>query len=442
MRVARRIVLVSLLAGLTACDTVGGWFGSAEDPPLPGQRISVLELAGGLEPSPELANTAVVLPAAAANEAWPQAGMVPTHTPGHLALALPLEQAWSVNIGTGSSRERRLISAPVVAGGVVFAMDADGRISALDAGNGRQLWRVRAATPDEDSAVLGGGLAYADGLLFATTGFGEIMALDPSNGGQVWRAAASGPVRSAPTVSGGRVFVVSVDNQIEALDAATGEALWSHTGILENAGILGGASPAVGGGIVVVPYSSGEVYALRVETGRPVWSDSLAAIRRVGAMVALADILAHPVIDDNLVLAVGHSDRSAALDLRGGVRVWEQDVGGVNMPWVAGDYAFVLTRNAEIVALTRQGGAIRWVAPLPRWTDPEDREGPIVWTGPVLAGGRLIVVGSEGEGLLINPETGAIDGGFALRGDAAVAPVVAQGTLFVLSDNGILTAYR
>src|SRR3546814_4596588 len=105
-------------------------------------------------------------------------------------------------------------------------------------------------------------------------------------------------MRAAPTVAGWGVFVVSIYNHLTALNAETGEKLWSHTGFSEPAGLLGGASPAVEGDIVVVPYSSGEIFALRVENGRVVWSDNLTAVRRVDALSSLADIRGGPVIED------------------------------------------------------------------------------------------------------------------------------------------------
>jgi len=147
-------------------------------------------------------------------------------------------------------------------------------------------------------------------------------------------------------------------------------------------------------------------------------------------------------VTDRLVLAIGHSGRMAGIDPRSGARAWEQDLGGIQMPWVAGDTAFVVTNEADLVALDADGGSIRWVTSLPRWEDPEDRQEAIIWSGPVLAGGRLIVVGSTGEGLLADPVTGEITGRFDLEGDAAAPPVVAGGTLYVLTDNGRLTAYR
>lgn len=437
-RVARLVALLSMPA-LSAC---GGWFGESEAPPLPGDRISVLELADTLEPDPLVADLDIFIPQAQRNRDWPQTGMGADHYPGNLSLAHPFSQAWSTDIGDGSSGNRRLLNPPVVANGTIFAMDASGRVAAINAANGRQAWRVRATSDAEESDPLGGGVAFGDGRLYVTTGFGDVVALDPATGDELWRAEANGPIRSAPAFAAGRVFAISIDNQLEAFDAATGQILWSHTGILEDAALLGGASAAAGSGVVLAPYSSGELFALRIDTGRPAWSDSLAAVRRFGALAGLADILGEPVIADDMVVAVGHSGRTVGIDLRSGARLWEQELGGTNMPLVAGEFIFALTTNAELVAMTKRGGRILWVTPLQRYRDPDDRIGPIVWSGPVLAGDRLIAVGANGEGIVASPLNGEIVDTFSLRGDGTIAPIVADGTLYVLSDNATLTAYR
>ncbi len=438
-----RLSACLMAAALAGCEFLDDeFFGGGEDPPLPGVRISVLELAENLEPDPQVADLDVILPEPIANTDWPQAGQNATHRPGHLYIRVPFTEAWRTDIGTGSGGTERLINPPIVVGGRIFVKDASGRLTALEALTGDEIWQVRVASPVEDSTPLGGGVAYADGLLFVTTGFGEILALDPANGGLIWRTAANGPTRAAPSVADGRVFVVTVDNQLQALDAETGAVLWTHTGILETASLLGGASPAIGPNVLIAAYSSGEVFALRLETGRPSWSDSLTAIRRIGALASLADIRGMPVLDDDRVIAVSHADRMASIDLRSGERLWEQQIGGINTPWVAGNFIFMITVNNDVIALTREGGRIRWVTPLPRWRDPEERSGPVVWSGPVLAAGYLIVVGSEGDGLVLAADTGEIAAQFPVPAGSQVPPIVAGNTLYVLTDDADLIAYR
>ncbi|MEM8916071.1 MAG: PQQ-binding-like beta-propeller repeat protein [Pseudomonadota bacterium] len=426
------------LAGCTA----PAWLGGEDEEILEGERVSVLELSQELSPDPDVASRQIVLPAEVAIADWPQVAGNQQHLPGHRSLSNDLRRAWTISIGSGSSRNRRLVNPPIVAGGRVFAMDSAGVVSAYETENGRRAWQVRVADPEEDSTPLGGGVAYEEGVVFASTGFGEIIALDADNGGLVWRTEANGPLRAPPTVADGRLFVVTVDNQLEARETSTGELLWTHAGIVEPAGLLGGSNPAIGETAVIAGYTSGELFALRLQNGRPLWSDSLAAIRRVGALTNLADIRGAPLLEDDRVIAISQSGRMIALDLRSGERIWEQAVGGTQTPVSIGEFVFVLTNTNQLVALAGDNGLIAWVAPLPSWANPNRRRGPIVYAGPVLAGGRLIIVSSRGEAIQFSPVTGEEVGRLSLPSGSTIPPIVADGTLYVLSDNATLSAYR
>ena len=268
------------------------------------------------------------------------------------------------------------------------------------------------------------------------------MALDAQKGTILWRSATSGPVRTAPTVKDGRVFVVTINNQLETFDANTGKLLWTHTGIIESAGLLGGASPAVHEGVVVVPYSSGEVFALRVENGYPLWSESLTTSKRLDSISSLSHIKARPIIDHDLVFLVGNSGRMSALDLRSGQTVWTKDIGGVRTPAIAGGFIFMVTNEYSLVCLKRDTGDVLWVKKLPQFINPTTHEEPIFWAGPVLANNQLVLAGSNGHGLILMVDTGKKSLEFELPGQTTLSPILIDKTLVFLTDSATLVAYR
>ena len=432
------VATLALSAALAGC----GWFGAKEAPPLPGDRVAVLLFDSELKVDPEVAELAIRLPRPVENPDWSLAGGRSSHVMHHLALGEAPRIVWRQSAGSGSSSSSVLTAAPIIAAGKVFTMDARGQVMAFMADTGRRLWGVETTPKGEDSAVVGGGIGYSNEMIYAGTGYAEVVALSAQDGKERWRSNVPAPVRAAPTVAEGRVFVVTLDNQIIALNAETGERIWGYAGISEVAGLLGGASPAVDRDMVIAPFSSGEIFALRMENGRVLWSDNLTAVRRVDAVSSLADVRGRPVIDRDMVFALSHSGRMVGVDRRSGARVWERDIGGVEMPWVAGDYVFVVTNGSELVALTRNQGRIHWITRLPRFEDEEDREGPINWAGPVLAGDRLIVAGSDSKALSVSPYTGEILGEISLPDGVMVAPVVAGNTLYFLTNDAELIALR
>jgi outer membrane protein assembly factor BamB len=360
----------------------------------------------------------------------------------HPALPDTLQEAWQVVVGDGASRYGELLAGPVVNDGVVYVKDSKTQVTAYRATDGEQVWQTDVAPPDDDSQAWGGGVSFDGGRLFVTTGYGQVVALDAADGKEVWRTTLGIPMRESPTVSDGHVLVVDVDNEIFSLSEATGEKQWTYAGIPETAELAGGTSPAVENGTVVVPFSSGELVALRIENGRTVWQESLAATRRFDAMSSLADIHGRPVIDRGRVIAVSHSGRIASIDLRTGERAWEQEVGGIYTPWIAGDFIYLLSTSGEVVCLTRADGRVRWLTQLDQWEDMEDKEDPIRWAGPILAGDRLIVVASNGQAWSLSPYTGKALGRIELPEGSFLSPVVAGNTLYLMTNDGQLTALR
>jgi outer membrane protein assembly factor BamB len=435
------LLLVGAVA-LSGCDSLGELINKKKKVPLKGERIPVMLHERDTNPDPRVSDLRVLLPPPKPNRDWPQAGGLPSHAMHHLEIGKNIRAVWSTGIGEGSADARRLLSPPIIIGERLFAVDLDFAVTAINTRTGRVVWRFRPRIPEEDDEAFGGGLAFDRGLVYLSTGFGWAFALDGGSGKLVWSKKLPGPMRAPPAAAAGRVFLVTIDNQTVALNGQNGARLWSHSGLSEAAGLLGGAAPAIDGSTIVVPYSSGEVFALRTENGRVLWSEALSPVRRVDALATLAHVRGLPVIDKDMVIAVSHSGRLVAIDLRTGARVWERGIGGVETPWIAGNFVYVLSNESELYCLTRRGGRIRWVRPLPRFEDPRDKEDPIKWSGPVLASDRLVVTGSHGIALSVSPYTGKPLGSVELPDRISIAPVVANETLYFLTDQAELIAYR
>lgn len=436
----KRVTAAALLGALllTGCSV----FQEEEQERLPGKRVSVMLHERTISADPDLAGERILLPAPAPNDEWPQSGGYPNHAMHHMRIPESVGLAWRADVGTEADEEVWILGSPVVANGTVFAMDAEARVTAVAEDSGKTLWS-RALTPDEeDDDHISGGIGYYRGRVIATTGFGEVFSLDAETGEIAWQTYARAPVRAAPAMRGGRVFVVTVDNRLLALRADNGEEIWTHTGVGESASLLGGGTPAVDSDVVVVPYSSGDLVALDAENGRVLWSDTLGSIRRTDTVSTISQIRGNPVIDRGRVIAVSHGGTMASIDLRTGQRIWTREIGGFDNPWVAGDYIFVLTNDSEIAAVSREDGRIYWVRGLPRFEDPEDREDPIIWTGPILASDRLILAGSHGEAWAVSPYSGDLLGRVELPDGVLVPPVIANDTVYFLANDAELVAYR
>ena len=417
--------------------------GKAASTPVLGQRIAVLTSESDVQVDPATATLPMSLPSPVANTEWTQSGGTAGKSLGQLALGASINRVFTVSSGRGSSLTARLASPPIVAAGRVFTIDTLGTVRAFDANSGAQAWATQ--TPSErnnQASLYGGGIAFDNGRIFATNGLGFVVALDASNGGIAWQVRPGGPLRGAPSVGNGAIYVISQDNQIFSLSEADGSTNWSSAASLEIAGVFGSASPAVGQGTVVAGFSSGELNAYRYENGRQVWSDTLQRTSIRTSVSSLSDVDADPVIDNDQVFAVGQGGRMVALDLITGQRLWELNVAGIDTPWLAGDWLFVITDDAKLLCIARSNGHVRWINQLPQFLKQKSKKGEIEYSGPILAGGRLIVTGSNGALIYVDPTTGAFQSQTDLRVPVSLSPVVANSTLYILDDRGQLHAFR
>ncbi len=430
------------LTSLSGCGLWDDWFGEVK-PPLAGRREAVMATRRGLRVD-EGGDRRITLPPAVRNAAWPQTGGNPAHLMGHLAASERLSRAWSSSIGTGGGYRRKILAQPVAADGLIYTMDSDANITAFDITSGSRRWRVDTKNQDADSTNIGGGMALADGIIYAVNGLAELLALDAKTGQEKYRKTFPAPARSAPTVAEGRMFFSTIDDRLLAMSTEDGRQLWSYQGRTTQTAMLGQPAPVYADGIVVTGFGSGDLVALRAESGSAAWSDSLGAVRGRTSVADLSAIRGLPIVANGRVYVMGVGGQTVSLDLRTGRRLWEREVGGFETPWIAGDWLFVLSAEQQVAALNTQDGRVAWVTDLPRWEDEEKSKNPIYWVGPVLAGDRLIVAcsGGQQEAFAISPYTGKILGRQSLPGNASLAPIVVDGTVFQITDDASLVALR
>ncbi|WP_298090269.1 PQQ-binding-like beta-propeller repeat protein [uncultured Sphingomonas sp.] len=435
----RTPVMLAALMALSAC---GIFKGAPKKTPTVGNRVPILASESGAEADRTIADVQVTLPAPVANDAWAQPGGNAAKSMGQLALGEQPARLWEATINGGSVREP-LAAAPVVADGKLFVVDVEAVLHAFAADTGAPLWTAKLTEGDANRpARFGGGASFDDGRVYATDGLGDVVAVNAADGAIQWRAKPGGPLRGAPTVANGVVYVLSQDNQLFAISQADGKVQWAQQGTLETQGVFGVAAPAASQGSVVVGFSSGELNAYRYENGRVLWQDALSRTTISTSVSSLSDIDAAPVIDEGRVYAVGQGGRMVALELSTGQRLWEQNFAGIETPWIAGEWLFMVTDDARLVALSRASGKVRWISQLPRFRNEKKKSGAITWFGPVLAGNCLILTNSEGEIVYANPGDGAVQTTIEAKTQFTLPPIVANSTLYTLDVKGHIVAYR
>ena len=155
------------------------------------------------------------------------------------------------------------------------------------------------------------------------------------------------------------------------------------------------------------------------------------------------DITAAPVISENTTYIISYAGRMTALDLRSGSRLWERQLQGQQTPWLSGQHLFLVTEDNKLLCIDKEDGKAIWITQLPIWKDPNEKEERILWRGPIVSNGRVLIISSYGAIRRHSIVNGArIDERQAIYDRVLLPPIIADGVLYILSGDGKITALQ
>ena len=227
----------------------------------------------------------------------------------------------------------------------------------------------------------------------------KVLALDATNGRLIWDSTYNlgtfqiccGPVNRGVAVGYGMVYVLSLDDKLIALDAATGKSLWTVTVADRTVGYSETMTPQVYGGMVIVGSSGGEwpirgfVAAYDAKTGKARWQWNSTdpntyggdSWKRGGGMVwttpaidvqrgLLIFCTGNPNPDLNGTYRAGanlYSDSIVALDVHTGKLKWyyqevKHDVWDYDA--VSNVVLFDVHRNGQTIPAAGEAGKVGW----------------------------------------------------------------------------------
>jgi outer membrane protein assembly factor BamB len=219
-----------------------------------------------------------------------------------------------------------------------------------------------------DGSIRGGfGLSDDNRLLFGTEA-GSIYALDAGDGRELWRHALGSPVLSTPALLAGRAYFTTWDNALHAIDTASGRELWR----LDLGRTLGSndyweyyvSSPIIVGGRLYVASGSGRVFAIEPSSGKIAWSADLGTRIRTTPLVLPDKVIVGTM--SGHVTALGRAD---------GHRLWSFATQGaaqdfafkhndtrsvVTQPILVGQTVIAGGRDGNIYGIDANSGAERW----------------------------------------------------------------------------------
>jgi outer membrane protein assembly factor BamB len=413
---------------------------------LPGERISITSPGSTLllEPDASAASEGALAGEAQQNSRFETPGFSDNHAGGHFLVDLPLSVAYHIDVGIDADIGTELAQ-PVAGDGKIFTIMPLGDLRATSVSDGKPVWQLDIdLSTDKTQASISGGLGLEGNVLFAHAGKERLFALNAATGEEIWSMEFDDFLVGGPTISAGVVIVTDVSGKVIAVSAEDGQQIWNRIGSRGDTRVTGSSFPAVMENEVIIGGAEGELTSLSLDQGQVNWGEHLSPPSLLTALDTFSDITAHPVHDGGLVVVITQSGLMVAFNARSGRVVWEHELRGITMPWLAGQTIYLTTVNGHLYALRRVDGALRWKAYLPGSFDILEpiSEDAHTYASPIVVSGKVLVPGTTGQLHVFDAETGEAEQTLPMRGPVTTAPIVVDGTVFTLNRDGGLSAFR
>ena len=341
--------------------------------------------------------------------------------------SLEVRKVWSVDVGDGMGK-KGLSMPPVYASGVIYTADHEGRLVAVDVETGRKTMELKT-----EQAFSGGPGIDGDRLYMGTID-GRVIAYDLQNGAELWNAQVSSEVLAPPGSADGIVVVRCIDGRVFGLDAANGRRLWIYDHSVPLLTLRGNADLLVRAGIAFVGYDDGSVVSLRVSDGSVAWSQTIVSPEGRTELDRLADIGQRMAFIASDLIVSSYKSRVVSLAADSGRMLWFKDIASATGVQVDRTNLAISEKNGDLWLLDRRNGSTQWKI---------DRLSNRALTRTAFFGNYVVVGDLEGYLHWFDTEIGS----FVARERAgkdgfAAAPITVGTTLYVLTHDGDLVAYR
>ena len=268
-----------------------------------------------------------------------------------------------IKLGDINLDKIQYITPPIISKNNIFYSDNDFNITSKNIDTGKLNWNIKLEFEKDENFSLVSGFFLDNKTLFFSTGLGNVYAVDAVEGKVKWLKKFGIQFSRPPVISKDKLFLVSDDNQLYAINKTNGELLWSHLGNIEELSIIGGSKPALDEGIIVVSYSSGEIFALDESNGSIVWFDNIST-SNFFSKTNINDIQSPICIEKGKLFVPTFSNKLLTYDLKTGKKSWDVKLSSISPMVISGETIYVIDINGKLMSIDKVSGKLLWAVQL------------------------------------------------------------------------------
>lgn len=353
-----------------------------------------------------------------------------------------LVKLWDRNLGKGAE-DSAIKLVPAFAGNRVYGASADGNVFAIDAGDGKVIWKVnvvdyyskeeRAVAFADDIDVITGGIGQGSNLVVVGSAAGELVALNDEDGSLLWKAPTTSEVLAQPQVDGDLVVAQSIDGKVAAFSVSDGERLWIYTTSIPSLTLRGTSTPIVTSDYVIAAFANGRLSVLDRERGLAAIDQRVGISKGKSDLERLVDIDGAMVMDGSNLYATSYQGNMVQIDLTASGRVlWGREASSVVGLGSGFGNVYLAGADSKLTAIAMDNKHELWAIESLLNRDI---------TTPITLSSYIAVGDLEGYIHLIAQSDGRFVARKKIDGNGVSSPIVVDGSRFyVITDGGRLFA--
>ena len=338
-----------------------------------------------------------------------------------------VDERWKASVGKGHEGLGIALN-PTTDGETVYAASFNGNVLAINANNGRKIWK------QSFDFSFTAGPTYKDGILVLGTNNGELINIDSMTGEILWTTTVSSEILAPVAIKNDQIFVRSVDGNLTAVLSDDGSLMWTANHRVPRLSLRGTTSPAIFANAVLCGFDDGKVSAYDLVDGSLLWETMLTPPGGRTEIEKINDIDAPMTIVGNELYVGSYQGALAALALESGDIIWLTEASIYAGMAVDEDAVFVSESDGSVMALSRFTGREIW---------KKDNLLNRYPSAPVIIGDSIILGDLEGYLHWLDKETGETQQRISIGKDKiSSVPLVMQDTVIVQTDGGNLVSVK
>ena len=368
---------------------------------------------------------------------WKMPNLNEQNFKGNIYLSGVSNNFFKKKIGKKKFSFSKPMTSPVINNNYIILADDTGTIFNISK-KGKLIWKKNIYKKVYKKIYKNLSLSIYEDLLFVSDNIGFIYSINIKTGKILWIKNHGIPIKSQIKLFDNKIYLINQDNRIICLDSSSGTKIWdvrTVSSFIKSQNFL--ASAISKKGELFILNSSGDLISLSAYTGNLFWSINVtpSLYAHDKDFFKSSDIV---IEGDNIYFSTTTSLFSYSST--NGYMNWQVDINSTSTPIIDKNNVFIVSDNGFFANVDKISGKIIWLIDTLKILKKKKRATNI--SGFILGSGKVYITTSNGYLISGSASTGKTESFIKIGDVINIAPVISNGSLFVLTENSRLLGFN